>query len=234
MPPSPAQPLHDVAVIIPALDEEASLPGVLADLPPVGQVVVVDNGSTDRTAEVARAAGATVVVEPRRGYGSAVLAGLAHLRDDPPEVVVILDADHADRPQLLPRLVAPIRSGEADLVLSDRSRTAAPGALSVPQRFGNRFATLLMWAVSGHRYNDMGPFRAIRWRSLEALGMEDTTWGWNVEMQLKAVRRDLRIVELPVPYGARRAGRSKISGSVRGVVRAGGKILWAVGRYGRG
>lgn len=227
-------PLNRVSVVIPALDEEASLPGVLASLPQGVDVIVVDNGSTDATAEVARSAGARVIAEPRRGYGSAVLAGIAALRDTPPEVLVVLDADHADRPELLPRLVGPIFRNEADLVLSDRSRTAAPGALTVPQRFGNRFATALMYGVSGHRYRDMGPFRAIRWSSLMRLDMQDTTWGWNVEMQLKAVHRALRIVEIPVPYGARRAGKSKISGDVRGVVRAGGKILWAVGRYARG
>ena len=222
------------AVIIPALNEEEALPGVLASLPEGVRVVVVDNGSTDGTARVAREAGATVVSEPERGYGRAVLAGIAHLQADPPQVLVILDADHSDRPELLPRLVRPILDDEADLVLSDRSRTAAPGALTRPQRFGNRFATLLMWGVSGHRYADMGPFRAIRWTSLMRLHMEDPTWGWNVEMGLKAVHHGLRIREIPVPYGARRAGQSKISGDLRGAARAGVRILWAVGRYARG
>lgn len=226
--------LHRVAVVIPALNEAGSLPGVLASLPAVGRVVVVDNGSTDDTAAVAAANGAEVVHEPRRGYGTAVLAGMAHLRPDPPAVLVILDADHSDRPELLPRLVGPILDDRADLVLSDRSHTAAPGALTRPQRFGNAFATTLMWGVAGHRYADMGPFRAIRWTSLQALEMEDPTWGWNVEMQLKAVRRGLRIIELPFPYGARRAGRSKISGDVKGAARAGAKILQAVHRYRRG
>lgn len=222
------------AVIIPALNEEEALPGVVQSLPEGVRVVVVDNGSTDGTARVAREAGATVVSEPERGYGRAVLAGIAHLQADPPQVLVILDADHSDRPELLPRLVRPILDDEADLVLSDRSRTAAPGALTRPQRFGNRFATLLMWGVSGHRYADMGPFRAIRWTSLMRLHMEDPTWGWNVEMGLKAVHHGLRIREIPVPYGARRAGQSKISGDLRGAARAGVRILWAVGRYARG
>jgi glycosyltransferase involved in cell wall biosynthesis len=196
-------------------------------------VIVVDNGSTDDTAEVARAAGAEVVSEPRRGYGTAVLAGITALEADPPRVVVILDADHSDRPELLGRLTAPILAGDADMVLSDRSRTAAPGALTRVQRFGNRFATALMWVASGHRYRDMGPFRAIGWDALQSLRMEDPTWGWNVEMQLKAVHAGLRIREIPVPYGARRAGESKISGDLRGATRAGGRILWAVGRYAR-
>lgn len=220
-----------VAVVIPALDEEESLPSVLRDLPAVWKVVVCDNGSRDGTAEVARAHGAEVVHEPRRGYGSAVLAGIRHLSDDPPDVLVILDADHADRADLLPLLVDPIVDGVNDLVIADRSRTAAPGALTPQQRFGNRLATSLIRVVSGHRYADMGPFRAIRWTSLQSLGMEDATWGWNVEMQLKAVRRGLRIREVPMPYGHRTAGRSKISGSLRGTVRAGGRILWAVRYY---
>lgn len=224
--------LSQVAVVIPALNEEISLPGVLASLPDGPRVVVVDNGSTDRTAEVARQGGAEVVSEPRRGYGSAVLAGMARLADDPPQALVIIDADHADRPELLAHLVGPILADEADLVLSDRSRTAAPGALSRPQIFGNAFATRLMWGVAGHRFADMGPFRAIRWSSLMALQMRDPTWGWNVEMQLKAVQHGLRIIERAVPYGARRGGRSKISGDLRGVVKAGTRIVWAVGRYG--
>lgn len=225
--------LDQVAVILPALDEAASLPGVLAALPAGPRVIVVDNGSRDGTADVARACGATVIHEPRRGYGSAVQAGIRALRDDPPAVVVVLDADHADRPELLARLVDPILDGEADLVLSDRSRTAAPGALTWPQRFGNRLATTLIWAASGHRYHDMGPFRAIRWSALDAMAMEDPTFGWNVEMQLKAVQLGLRIREIPLPYAARRAGDSKISGDVRAAARAGVKILWAVGHYAR-
>lgn len=225
--------MTSIGVVIPALNEAESLPGVLAALPPVGRVVVVDNGSTDDTAAVARAGGAHVVSEPRRGYGTAVLAGLAALATDPPQVVVILDADHSDSPELLPRLVEPILDDQADMVLSDRSRTAAPGALTRVQRFGNRFATTLMWGVSGHRYRDMGPFRAVRWDALQALGMRDPTWGWNVEMQLKAVQHGLRIREIPVPYGARRAGESKISGDLQGAARAGARILWAVGRYAR-
>ncbi|MEQ1503931.1 MAG: glycosyltransferase family 2 protein [Myxococcota bacterium] len=220
-----------VAVVIPALNEAESLPAVLADIPAGCRVVVVDNGSTDDTAAVARAGGAEVVWAPRRGYGTAVLAALNHLGGDPPEVVVILDADHADPADRLLELVAPIADGHADLVLSDRSRTAEPGALTVAQRLGNQLAVGLIAAVSGRRYRDLGPFRAVSWGALTALSMEDPTWGWNVEMQLKAVRLGLRVVELPLPYRSRARGRSKISGSVRGVVRAGARILWAVNHY---
>jgi hypothetical protein len=220
-----------VAVILPALDEALSLPFVLSDLPPVDRVVVVDNGSTDDTAGVARRHGAEVVVEPRRGYGNAVLAGMALLRADPPDVVVILDADHADPAERLLDLVRPIADDRADLVQTDRTRTAEPGALTWTQRYGNALATFLIAIATGHRFRDMGPFRAIRWRSLEALGMEDPTYGWNVEMQMKAVNRGLRIHEIPLPYRARTKGASKISGSFRGAWRAGARILWAVFHY---
>lgn len=228
-----------VAVLIPALNEADSLPSVWADLAPlraageIDRVVVVDNGSTDDTAAVARALGAEVVYAPRRGYGTAVQAGLNHVRADPPGVVVILDADHADPIERLPELVAPIRSGAADLVMTDRTRTAEPGALTGVQRFGNRLATTLIHLTTGHRYRDMGPFRAIRFEALERLGLEDPTWGWNVEMQMKAVHHGLKVLELPLPYRARARGRSKISGSLQGAARAGVRILWAVHRYRR-
>jgi glycosyltransferase involved in cell wall biosynthesis len=219
-----------VVVVIPALNEERSLPLVLDELPPVGAVIVADNGSTDRTAEVARAGGARVVAAPRRGYGSACLAGIAAARALDPEVLVILDGDHSDHPGELSLLVDPVLGGEADLVLGDRTRRADPGSLTAQQRWGNRLATALIARRCGHRYRDMGPFRAVRFSSLEALEMEDPTWGWNVEMQLKAVQRGLRVLEVPVRYRPR-IGTSKISGTVSGVARAGVKILWAVHRY---
>jgi glycosyltransferase involved in cell wall biosynthesis len=221
-------------VLIPALNEAESLPHVLADLPPVDRVVVVDNGSSDGTAEVARAHGVETVTEPRRGYGNAVLAGMAHLRSDPPDVLVILDADHADPAERLADLVRPIAEGRADLVQTDRTGTAEPGALTFAQRYGNRLATALIAGVTGHRFRDMGPFRAIRWDALESLGMVDPTYGWNVEMQMKAVRRGLRIVEVPLPYRARARGVSKISGSLSGAARAGVRILWSVHHYRNG
>ncbi len=222
-----------IAVIIPALDEAATLPAVLADLDPIAglRVIVVDNGSTDGTGEVARRAGVEVVREERRGYGTAVQAGLARLQPHPPSIVVVLDADHADDPRRIPDLTRPIERGDYDLVLADRTRTAEPGALTLAQRFGNALATQLIQRATGYRYRDMGPFRAIRWSSLCALGMEDPTWGWNVEMQMKAVQHGLRILELPLPYRRRRQGRSKISGSLRGSLRAGYRILRAVHRY---
>jgi glycosyltransferase involved in cell wall biosynthesis len=218
-----------VAVVIPALNEAASLPGVLADLPDGVRVVVVDNGSTDGTGDVARARGAEVVVEARRGYGSAVQAGLRRLSADPPDVVVILDADHADDPRRIDELVGPIARGEADLALS--VRRAERGALTTAQRVGNRLATALIRWSTGRRYRDLGPFRALSWAAVERLALVDPTWGWNVEMQMKAATRGLRVVEVELPYRKRRAGRSKISGTVTGTLRAGYRIVWAVRRY---
>ena len=225
------EPPMRVAVLLPCLNEEAALPAVLAELPPGLRVVVCDNGSTDGSVAIARAAGAEVAREPTRGYGGACLAGLRLLAADPPDVVVIVDADHSVDLTELPLLLGPIKRGEADLVMGDRTVHAAPGAMTPPQRAGNEVATRLIALRTGHRYRDMGPFRAVRWASLASLGMEDRTWGWNVEMQMKAVRRGLRVLEVPV-HTRPRIGQSKISGTVRGVARAGAKMLYACWRYG--
>jgi glycosyltransferase involved in cell wall biosynthesis len=223
------------AVVIPALDEEAAIGGVIAALPRAGidEIVVCDNGSRDRTAEVARAAGATVVAAPRRGYGSACLAGLAHLRArpaGPPDVVAFIDADGSDVPAELSLLLAPLAAGRADLVIGSRVLgRAEPGALTPVQRFGNRLASFLLAARWGATTTDLGPFRAIRWAALERLAMRDRDYGWTVEMQARALRLGLVTVEVPVSY-RRRVGRSKISGTLRGVFGAGTKILWTIGR----
>ena len=225
---------HRIAVAIPALNEDASIAAVLDAVPAfVDRTIVVDNGSTDRTAAVAAAKSAEVVTARPRGYGTAVLAGMRALQAHPPDVLVILDADLADVPSTMAVLLDPIVEGRRDLVLSERSRTAEPGALTWVQRFGNGLAVRLMYLATGHRFRDMGPFRAIRWRSLQALAMQDPTWGWNVEMQMKALHHGLRIEEIPLPYRARTRGRSKISGSLQGASRAGVRILQAVGRYAR-
>jgi glycosyltransferase involved in cell wall biosynthesis len=227
----------EIAVVIPALNEEQSIPLVLGDLSSawVDAVLVVDNGSSDRTAEVARAHGAEVVVEPWRGYGSACLRGLAQLagrNGGPPDVVVFLDADHSDHPEELPSLVQPILDGDCDFVLGSRlAGRREPGAMPPQSVWGNRLACFLMRRLFGAKYTDLGPFRAIRWEALERLGMCDRNFGWTIEMQIKAARHGLRIREIPVSY-RRRIGTSKISGTVRGTILAGSKILLTIARYG--
>jgi glycosyltransferase involved in cell wall biosynthesis len=217
--------------IIPALDEEHALPGVLDELRGrVRRVIVADNGSRDRTAEVARAGGALVVSEPRRGYGAACLAAIAAARRDPPEVVVFLDADGASDPSELPSLVAPIAEGRAELVLGSRVHLER-GSLTPPQRAGNLVATMLIRALYGARHADLGPFRAITFTDLLRLDMRDRDFGWTAEMQVKALRRGLRVIEVPTSWRRRRAGQSKVSGTLRGVVGAGYKILTTVVRH---
>jgi glycosyltransferase involved in cell wall biosynthesis len=191
---------------------------------------VVDNGSSDGTARAAEASGARVICEPRRGYGAACLAGIAAL---PPkiDVVVFMDADGSDVPADARRLLTPIAAGDADLVLGSREMgQAEPGAIGPHQRLGNRLAVSLVSLLLGRRFTDIGPFRAIRRTSLEALQMRDRDYGWTIEMQVKAVRHKLRVIEVPVAYRRRRAGRSKVSGNLWGSFAAGCKILWVVAR----
>jgi len=221
-----------VAVVIPALDEERSIGGVLRNIPAPyrRRMVVVDNGSRDGTARVAREAGAQVVAEPRRGYGAACLAGLAALAADPPRAVVFLDADSSDDPAEMPRVVGPVLAGEADLVIGSRVLGARErGALTPHARFGNAFATFLIRSLYGVRFTDLGPFRAVSWNALARMRMEDQDYGWTVEMQVRAARLGLVVREVPVSY-RRRIGKSKISGTVRGTVGAGKKILWVIFR----
>lgn len=225
-----------VVIVIPALDEEAAIGGVLRSLPRerVRGVIVADNGSRDRTAERARAEGALVVAEPRRGYGRACLAALRACRAlvPPPAIVVFIDADGSDDPSDLAALLAPIEAGALDLVIGSRTRGEhEPGSLSAPQRIGNGIATVWIRLLTGVRYTDLGPFRAIRWTALEALGMEDPDYGWTIEMQLKAALAGCRSAEVPVRYRRRRAGKSKVSGSIRGVVGASIKILSCLIRH---
>lgn len=225
----------NVSVVIPVFNERASLPLVVWDIPQalVREIVVVDNGSTDDTALVAQDLPVRLVREPRRGYGSACLAGIAALAASPPDVVVFLDGDYSDHPEELPRLTGAIAAG-ADLVIGSRMLgNREPGALLPQARFGNALACFLVSVLFGHRYTDLGPFRAIRWDALRDLGMEDRNFGWTVEMQIKALKKRLVVAEVPVSY-RRRVGVSKITGTVGGTVKAGGKILWTIARYGFG
>lgn len=217
-----------LGVVIPALDEEASIGRVLDDLPwsRLADVVVADNGSTDGTARVAAEHGARVVPAAPRGYGAACLAALAAL--EPVDVVVFMDADHSDHAEELDELVAPILAGRADLVIGSRALgRCEPGAMLPQQRLGNAIATRLIRLVFGHAYTDLGPFRAIRREALDALGMVDRTYGWTVEMQVRALQEGLTVTEVPVSY-RKRIGRSKIAGTVKGTVLAGHKIITTI------
>lgn len=223
-----------IALIIPALDEEHAIGPLLdeVDRSLVRDVIVGDNGSRDATAEVARRRGAEVVAVAERGYGAACAGALTRLRGDV-DVVVFMDADGSDDPAEIPSLVNPIRSGDADLVIGSRPLgRIEPGALTPQQRFGNWLATRLIRLLYGHRYTDLGPFRAIRRDLLDRIGMQDRRYGWTVEMQVRALQLHARVAEVPVRY-RKRIGKSKISGTVSGVLKAGWWILWTIFKYAR-
>ena len=223
----------DVGLILPALNEEPVIGVTLDGLKGLGlgQIIVVDNGSTDRTAEVAAAHRAHVVQEPRTGYGQACLAGMTALAPNV-RLVAFMDSDGSDDPVDLPRLVEPIRKGQADMVIGSRTLgQREQGSVAPHQHFGNWMATSLLRVLYGARYTDLGPFRVIRREALDRLRMRDKNFGWTVEMQIKAHRQGLRVVELPVGYRKRKLGVSKISGTIRGSVGAGTKILWTIAKY---
>ncbi len=222
-----------IVVIIPALDEEKSLPKVLAEIPAdlIAEVFVVDNGSRDRTADVAREAGASVLREPRAGYGQACLTGIAALAQSPPDIVVFVDGDYSDRPSEMRELVKPILDDEADFVIGSRVLgSREPGALAPQARWGNWLATWMIRLLYDYHFTDMGPFRAIRYQTLMALSMRDRDYGWTAEMQAKAARAGVRATEVPVSYH-RRIGKSKITGTVKGTVLAGWKIISTILKY---
>jgi glycosyltransferase involved in cell wall biosynthesis len=217
-----------VVTIIPALNEEQSVAKVINDLPDwIDRVIVCDNGSTDRTATAAAEAGADVVSEPERGYGAACLRAVAEAGDEY-DILLFLDADYSDFPEEAQRVVEPIASGEYDLVIGSRMLTRERhGALTPIAAFGNWLTTRLVRLVWGHAFTDLGPFRSIRLCAYRRLKMADRNFGWTVEMQVKAVRKGLRCTEVPVSYRPR-IGKSKISGTITGSVKAGMKILWIV------
>lgn len=220
-----------VGVVIPALDEERAIARVIEDIPAwVDRIVVADNGSRDGTATVARLAGATVVREPRRGYGLACLAGMRALGDGA-DIVVFLDGDHSDFAEDMADLVDPIAAGACDLVLGSRTLgERETGSLTPQQRFGNWLATRLMRLFWRTRFSDLGPFRAIRRDALERLRMAEPAYGWTIEMQIKAAEQGLAWREVPARY-RRRIGVSKVSGTVKGTVLAGLRILWVIARH---
>lgn len=221
-----------VSVIIPVLNEEDAIAKVIADIPQTGnngemtvqEIIVVDNGCTDNTAAIAEQSGARVVTEPRRGYGYACLAGIAALAASVPDTVVFLDGDYSDYPTDMSRLLQPICNGEAAFVIGARTQDDAKDALLPQARFGNWLACFLIHRFFGVRYTDLGPFRAIRYPDLLALNMQDKTFGWTVEMQLKAAKLGIAVCEVPVRY-RKRIGTSKITGTLTGTLKAGYKIL---------
>lgn len=224
-----------ICVIIPAFNEENGVGQVLAEIPKalVDEIVVVNNASTDDTERIAKEGGATVLREPVSGYGRACLKGISYLQnlEVTPDIVVFLDADHSDYPDEMMTLVAPILQGKADLVVGSRVLgTKEKGAMTPQQIFGNWLATRLMKLFYGVKFTDLGPFRAIRFSSLIELSMQDNTYGWTVEMQLKAAKMKMRCMEVPVQY-RKRIGFSKISGTLKGTVLAGYKILYTIFKY---
>ena len=223
-----------IKVIIPAYNEAESIGFVVQEIPEsVDEVIVVSNNSTDATEKNARAAGATVLTETKKGYGYACLKGMAYLEssEKQPDIVVFLDGDYSDYPEELDKIVAPIINEDMDFVIGSRvEKWREKGSMTIPQIFGNWLATTLMGLFFGARYTDLGPFRAIKYEQLKALKMEDKTYGWTVEMQLKAIKQKLKYTEVPVHY-KNRIGESKVSGTIKGAFLAGVKILGWIFKY---
>lgn len=222
-------------MIIPAYNEELSIAQVVRDIPKdwVKEIIVVNNASTDQTTEVAKSAGATVLKEMKPGYGSACLKGIEYLKTHKSltDIVVFIDGDYSDYPQQLPELVRPIMEEDFDLVIGSRALgIRESGSMTIPQVFGNWLATSLLKLFYNTSFTDLGPFRAIRYDQLMAIGMRDQDYGWTVEMQLKAAKQKLKCTEVAVNY-KRRIGVSKVSGTVKGTVMAGYKILYTIFKY---
>ena len=223
----------NISIIIPAINEEESIGLVLNDIPKdiAREIIVVDNGSHDNTANVAENLGAKVMLEPLRDYGSACLRGISVLKKDT-DIVVFLDGDYSDYPQDMHTILKPILTGKAEMVIGSRMLGAREKGALLPQAvFGNKLAAFLIRLFWGFRYTDLGPFRAITYKVLLSLNMADKNFGWTVEMQIKALKKGLRIVEVPVRY-RRRIGKSKITGTFSGTVRAGTKIIYTIFKYG--
>ncbi|MEC3906807.1 glycosyltransferase family 2 protein [Tamlana sp. 2201CG12-4] len=223
-----------VKVIIPAYNEADSIAHVINDIPKlVDEVIVVSNNSTDNTEINAKNAGATVLKEANKGYGYACLKGLHYVarQIEKPDIIVFLDGDYSDYPEELTKIIAPIINDDIDFVIGARvKRLREVGSMTIPQVFGNWLATTLMTLFFGAKFTDLGPFRAIKYQKLLALNMEDKTYGWTVEMQLKALKQKLSYTEIPVNY-RNRIGVSKVSGTIKGAIFAGVKILGWIFKY---
>ena len=224
----------DIKVIIPAFNEAESIAEVIREIPAsVSEIIVVNNNSSDLTVENARAAGATVLSEDKKGYGHACLKGMDYIaqQSKPPDIIVFIDGDYSDYPEELDKVVAPILNEDVDFVVGARiKRLREEGSMTPQQVFGNWLATTLMKLFFGAKFTDLGPFRAIKYDKLLALEMEDKTYGWTVEMQLKALKKRLTYIEVPVRY-KKRIGVSKVSGTVKGSIFAGIKILGWIFKY---
>lgn len=222
-----------IFVIIPAFNEAKSIDKVIAEIPKdiVDEVIVVNNNSRDETSAVARAAGATVLDEPRQGYGFACLTGIEYAKTKNPEIIVFLDADYSDYPEEMRYLIKPITDEGYDMVIGSRALGNRQGGSMTPQQvFGNWLATRLLKLIYGVKYTDLGPFRVIRFDKLLEINMQDTTYGWTVEMQVKAAKLKMKTCELPVNY-RKRIGKSKVSGTIKGTIGAGYKIITTIFKY---
>jgi len=227
---------YNIYVIIPAFNEQNAVCNVLAEIPKdlVTEIIVVNNGSTDNTVKQARSCGATVLDEHSKGYGYACLKGVDYLLNKPisdRDIIVFIDADYSDYPEEMTKLVEPIMTDKADMVIGSRALgTKEKGSMTPQQLFGNWLATSLLKLFYKVEFTDLGPFRAIRFDKLMQIDMQDKTYGWTVEMQVKAAKSGLRCLEVPVNY-RRRIGTSKVSGTVKGTIMAGYKILWTLVKY---
>ena len=227
--------LHNVKVIIPAFNEQNAVGLVIDEIPKnlVGEIIIVDNGSTDDTCEVAESKGATVLKESIRGYGQACFCGMTYIANQSvkPDIVVFLDGDHSDYPDEMEKLLLPIINSNVDLVIGSRAKGQKEAGSMTPQQiFGNWLATMLIKLFYNISYSDLGPFRAVKYESLIAIDMQDRTYGWTVEMQLKAAKLKMNIEEIPVNY-RKRIGVSKVSGTVKGTILAGYKIIVTIFKY---